>query len=59
MPVKAASGRSSFRANQTGVFLGRVSLYSENQVTGTNTRYCGLSQARQNGELTLRTFVTG
>ena len=59
MAAKAASGRSLFSANQTGVLRGLVSLYSLKLVSGAKQRYCGLSQARQNGEETLRTLVTG
>jgi hypothetical protein len=59
IPAKAASGRSLLRPNQTGVFLGLVSLYSLKLVSGTKQRCCGFSQARQNGEATLRTLVTG
>ena len=59
IPAKAASGRSLFNANQTGVFRGLLSLYSLKLVSGTRQRYCGLSQARQNGEETLRTLVPG
>jgi len=46
-------------ANQTGVLRGLVSLYSLKLVSHTRQRYCGLSQARQNGDPTLRTLVTG
>jgi hypothetical protein len=59
MPANAARGRSSFSANQTGIFRGLVSRYSEKEVRGIRARYCGLSQARQNGDETFRTFVTG
>ena len=59
MPAKAASGRFLFNENQMGVLRGLVSLYSLKLVSGTRQRYCGLSQARQNGEETLRTLVTG
>jgi hypothetical protein len=31
-------------------------LYSLKLVSGTRQRYCGLSQARQNGEATFRTL---
>jgi hypothetical protein len=48
MPAKQASGRSSPRASQTGIFLpsGPVS-YSENDVNGTMQRFAGPSQRRQ------------
>ena len=59
MPAKAARGRSFDRANQIGVLRGLVSLYSLKLVRGTRQRYCGFNQARQNGEATLRTLVTG
>ena len=59
MPAKAARGRSFDRANQIGVLRGLVSLYSLKLVSGTRQRYCGFNQARQNGEATLRTLVTG
>src|SRR3954471_11208581 len=59
MPAKANSGRSSSRANHTGVLRGLVSAYSLKAETGTRQRYSGFSQGRQYGEATLRTFVTG
>lgn len=58
-PAKAARGLSVDKANQIGVLRGLVSLYSLKLVTGTKYLYCGLSQARQKGEATLRTLVTG
>src|SRR5829696_6286110 len=58
MPANANNGRLSSRANQTGVFFGLVSAYSENDVAGTTTRHSGFSQPRQYGLLTLRTLVT-
>ena len=59
MPAKQASGRSSPKANHTGIFLplGPVS-YSENDVKGTTQRFAGPSQRRQWGEAVLRTLVT-
>ena len=59
MPAKTAKGLSFDKANQIGVLRGLVSLYSLKLVSGTRQRYCGLSQARQKGDETLRTFVTG
>src|SRR5829696_6401868 len=59
MPAKAAKGRSWLSANQTGVLRGLVSLYSLKLVNGIRARYCGFSQARQKGDDTLRTLVTG
>jgi hypothetical protein len=59
MPAKAASGWSLLSANQTGVLRGLVFWYSLQPVNGITARYCGLSQARQNGDATVRTLVTG
>ena len=47
MPAKANNGRSSSRANHTGVLRGFVSAYSLNDDTGTRQRNSGLSQGRQ------------
>jgi hypothetical protein len=59
MPAKAASGRSSARANQVGVFRGLVSSYSQKDVNGVRQRNAGFSHPRQYGLLVLRTLVTG
>ena len=59
IPAKAASGRLSSKANQTGIFfLSGVVSYSENDVNGTRQRFPGPSQRRQWGEAVLRTLVT-
>ena len=39
IPANIASGRSSFNANQVGVFFGLVSAYSQNEVNGTTQRF--------------------
>jgi len=46
MPAKRNRDRLSSSANQTGVFFGLGSAYSENEVAKT-TRYAGFSQPRQ------------
>src|SRR5204862_8162122 len=56
IPAKAKSGRSSSRANQTGVLRGFVSAYSLKAVTGTRQRWATPSQGRQCGLATLRTL---
>jgi hypothetical protein len=50
MPAKAASGRLSPKANQTGIFLpSGVVSYSENDVNGTTHRLPSPSHLRQCG----------
>src|ERR1700692_780308 len=63
MPAKAASGRSSFSANQTTSFFFVSGFgsgaYSAKLLNGTKHRFSGLSQARQCGDEVLRILVTG
>jgi hypothetical protein len=63
MPAKAASGRSSFRANQTISFFLVAGLgsgaYSAKLLNGTRHRFSGLSQPRQCGDEVFRMLVTG
>src|SRR5258707_8085278 len=63
MPANAASGLSSFSANQTTSFF-LVSgfgsgAYSAKLLNGTKQRFSGLSQLRQCGDEVLRMLVTG
>jgi hypothetical protein len=63
MPAKAASGRSSLRANQTTSFFLVSGLgsgaYSAKLLNGTRHRFSGFSQPRQCEDEVLRILVTG
>src|SRR5258706_11004662 len=62
MPANAASGLSSFSANQTTSFFFVSGFgsgaYSAKLLNGTKQRFSGLSQARQCGEEVFRTLLT-
>src|ERR1700730_14009919 len=62
MPAKAASVRSSLRANQTTSFFLVSGLgsgaYSAKLLKGTRQRVSGFSQPRQCGDEVLRMLVT-